>query len=67
MSSTRLNHYPSPSTGARKVIGLSFPRGGEGGNEDYQPLVCRCCYDYAPGLKIIIYLKRAGMVSSAQL
>ena len=31
MSSTRMNHYPSPSTGARKVIGLSFPCGGVGG------------------------------------
>ena len=26
--------WTSPNMGARKVIGLSFPCGGEGGNED---------------------------------
>ena len=69
VSSTRMNHYPSPSTGARKVIGLSFFCGGEGGNENYEPSVCSCCCRYfAPrDMTNNCHLKRAGVVATAQL
>jgi hypothetical protein len=67
VSSTLMNHYPSPSTGARKVIGLSFPRGGEGGNEDYYPLVCCCCCSYFAlrDMTNNCHSKRAGVVATA--
>ena len=65
-----MNHYPSPSTGARKVIGLSFPRGVEGGNEDYYPSVCCCCccsYCAPRDMTNNCHSKRAGVVATAQL
>ena len=65
-----INPYPPPRTGARKAISLSFPCGGEGGNEDYSPSVCNscCCCCFAPReMTNNCHSKRACVTAAAQL
>jgi hypothetical protein len=62
-----MNHYPPPSMGARKVIGLSFPHGGVGGNERLQPSVCNCCIVAPREMTNDCHSKRVGVTAAAQL